>query len=120
MRGYEHANGIALDLWEEVYPDSVLVALTDTFSTKAFFQVRQSFEKQCLQLGSVSRVMNRTFLAMQNAPAGGVYCDKTLVTRSPLLRRLRRSTSGSALTIERTTISSVSPYLDKTLALQKH
>ena len=40
MRGYEHANGIALDLWEEVYPDSVLVALTDTFSTKAFFQVR--------------------------------------------------------------------------------
>ncbi|KAH9178346.1 nicotinate phosphoribosyltransferase [Lactarius sanguifluus] len=38
MRGYEHANGIALDLWEEVYPDSPLVALTDTFSTKAFFQ----------------------------------------------------------------------------------
>ncbi|KAF8274821.1 nicotinate phosphoribosyltransferase [Lactarius quietus] len=38
MRGYEHANGIALDLWEEVYPNAVLVALTDTFSTKAFFQ----------------------------------------------------------------------------------
>lgn len=39
MRGYKHANSIALDLWEEVYPDAVLVALTDTFSTKAFFQV---------------------------------------------------------------------------------
>ncbi len=41
MRGYEHANAIALDLWEEVYPNSpMLLALTDTFSTKAFFQVR--------------------------------------------------------------------------------
>ena len=40
MRGYEHANGIALDLWEEVYPNKLtLLALTDTFSTKAFFQV---------------------------------------------------------------------------------
>ncbi|KAI0297289.1 nicotinate phosphoribosyltransferase [Multifurca ochricompacta] len=38
VRGYEHANGIALDLWEEVYPNSLLIALTDTFSTKAFFQ----------------------------------------------------------------------------------
>jgi nicotinate phosphoribosyltransferase len=43
MRGYEHANSIALDLWEEVYPDAALVALTDTFSTKAFFQVRPKF-----------------------------------------------------------------------------
>jgi len=41
MRGYEHANGIALDLWEQVYPSGLtLLALTDTFSTKAFFQVR--------------------------------------------------------------------------------
>ncbi|KAI9462158.1 nicotinate phosphoribosyltransferase [Russula earlei] len=39
MRGYEHANGIALDLWEQVYPSGMtLLALTDTFSTKAFFQ----------------------------------------------------------------------------------
>ncbi|KAH9958543.1 nicotinate phosphoribosyltransferase [Russula dissimulans] len=39
MRGYEHANGIALDLWEQVYPSGLtLLALTDTFSTKAFFQ----------------------------------------------------------------------------------
>jgi len=40
MRGYEHANGIALDLWEGVYQPNkmTLLALTDTFSTKAFFQ----------------------------------------------------------------------------------
>ncbi|TCD70181.1 nicotinate phosphoribosyltransferase [Steccherinum ochraceum] len=38
MRGYEHANGIALDLWEDVYPDVLLLALTDTFSTEAFFK----------------------------------------------------------------------------------
>ena len=37
--GYAHANGFALDLWEEVYPGVLLIALTDTFSTKAFFQV---------------------------------------------------------------------------------
>lgn len=40
MRGYDLANNIALDLWEEVYPKGLtLLALTDTFSTKAFFQV---------------------------------------------------------------------------------
>ncbi|TFY72028.1 hypothetical protein EVG20_g971 [Dentipellis fragilis] len=38
MRGYEHANGIAMDLWEAVYHDVLLIALTDTFSTKAFWQ----------------------------------------------------------------------------------
>ena len=44
MRGYEHANNIALDLWKEVYPNGLtLLALTDTFSTKAFFQVRARF-----------------------------------------------------------------------------
>jgi len=38
MKGYEHANGIAMDFWEAVYPNVLLLALTDTFSTKAFFQ----------------------------------------------------------------------------------
>jgi nicotinate phosphoribosyltransferase len=38
LRGYENANAIALDLWEEVYPESLLFALTDTFSTEAFFK----------------------------------------------------------------------------------
>ncbi|KAI0790194.1 nicotinate phosphoribosyltransferase [Irpex lacteus] len=38
LKGYEHANGKALDLWEEVYPDVLLLALTDTFSTEVFFR----------------------------------------------------------------------------------
>lgn len=29
-----------MDLWEAVYPNVLLVALTDTFSTEAFYQVR--------------------------------------------------------------------------------
>ena len=39
MKGYEHANGLALDLWESVYPDALHLALTDTFSTEAFYKV---------------------------------------------------------------------------------
>jgi len=38
MKGYENANSIALDLWEDVYPNALLMALTDTFSTTAFFK----------------------------------------------------------------------------------
>jgi nicotinate phosphoribosyltransferase len=38
MKGYEHANSVALDLWEEVYPNTLQIALTDTFSTSAFFK----------------------------------------------------------------------------------
>ena len=40
MKGYENANSIALDLWEDVYPNALLMALTDTFSTTAFFKAR--------------------------------------------------------------------------------
>ncbi|KAH6913253.1 nicotinate phosphoribosyltransferase [Coprinopsis sp. MPI-PUGE-AT-0042] len=40
MKGYENANGKALDIWEEIYNGGnvPLIALTDTFTTKAFFQ----------------------------------------------------------------------------------
>jgi hypothetical protein len=38
MKGYANANSIAMDLWEDVYPDVLLLALTDTFSTVAFFK----------------------------------------------------------------------------------
>ncbi|PAV24028.1 nicotinate phosphoribosyltransferase [Pyrrhoderma noxium] len=38
IRGYEGANGVALDLWEQVYPKGPLIALTDTFSTDIFFK----------------------------------------------------------------------------------
>ncbi|KAH9925514.1 nicotinate phosphoribosyltransferase [Fomitopsis serialis] len=38
LKGYEHANGTALALWEEVYPDALQLALTDTFSTEVFYK----------------------------------------------------------------------------------
>ncbi|KAF8072119.1 nicotinate phosphoribosyltransferase [Lyophyllum atratum] len=38
LKGYEHTHNVSLDLWESVYRDSVLIALTDTFSTDAFFK----------------------------------------------------------------------------------
>jgi nicotinate phosphoribosyltransferase len=42
LTGYEHANSTALGLWEALYPDAMLLALTDTFSTKVFFMVHTS------------------------------------------------------------------------------
>lgn len=38
LTGYDDANIRALRLWEETYPNELLVALTDTFSTQAFFK----------------------------------------------------------------------------------
>ncbi|KAJ7284818.1 Quinolinate phosphoribosyl transferase [Mycena rebaudengoi] len=38
LKGYEAANSVALDLWESVYPNAILVALTDTFSSGVFFK----------------------------------------------------------------------------------
>ena len=40
--GYEGANGRALDLWDDVYPNGPRTALTDTFSTDVFFKVSSS------------------------------------------------------------------------------
>ncbi|ORY89415.1 nicotinate phosphoribosyltransferase [Leucosporidium creatinivorum] len=38
LTGYEGSNGRAMDLWEKTYPSGALsIALTDTFSTKPFF-----------------------------------------------------------------------------------
>ncbi|KAG7451014.1 nicotinate phosphoribosyltransferase [Guyanagaster necrorhizus] len=38
LKGYETANSLALELWEQTFPNSkALIALTDTFSTGAFF-----------------------------------------------------------------------------------
>jgi nicotinate phosphoribosyltransferase len=39
LRGYANSHNIALQYWEETYPRELLVALTDTFSTQAFFKV---------------------------------------------------------------------------------
>jgi len=38
LKGYENANAAALDMWEDVYPDGLLFALTDTFTTESFFK----------------------------------------------------------------------------------
>ena len=38
--GYEHANAKALDLWHGIYGTANLIALTDTFTTEAFFKVK--------------------------------------------------------------------------------
>ncbi|VDC07221.1 unnamed protein product [Peniophora sp. CBMAI 1063] len=38
LTGYDNVNGRAMNLWEQVYGKSLLIALTDTFSTKAFFK----------------------------------------------------------------------------------
>ncbi|CAL1712964.1 unnamed protein product [Somion occarium] len=38
LLGYDNANGKSLDLWESVYPNVLLLALTDTFSTEAFYK----------------------------------------------------------------------------------
>lgn len=38
LRGYDQANGLGLDLWVAAYPDALLLALTDTFSTETFYK----------------------------------------------------------------------------------
>ncbi|TFK70289.1 nicotinate phosphoribosyltransferase [Pluteus cervinus] len=38
LKGYEQANVSALHLWENLYSDAALIALTDTFSTDVFFK----------------------------------------------------------------------------------
>jgi nicotinate phosphoribosyltransferase len=39
LEGYEGSNGLAMDKWDQTYPDGQLtIALTDTFSSKPFFE----------------------------------------------------------------------------------
>ncbi|KAG6810433.1 hypothetical protein H0H92_011875 [Tricholoma furcatifolium] len=38
IKGYHSTHCESLDLWEAVYPNSLLIALTDTFTTEAFFK----------------------------------------------------------------------------------
>jgi len=38
LKGYERTHLKAMDLWEAVYPNAMLVALTDTFTTEAFYK----------------------------------------------------------------------------------
>jgi len=100
MRGYEHANSIALDLWEEVYPDSVLVALTDTFSTKAFFQDFASDIERARRWRALRQDSGDPFTF---APRAKEFYERLGINHR-----------------ERTIVYSDSLDLDKTLALKKH
>ncbi|KAL4066783.1 Quinolinate phosphoribosyl transferase [Scleroderma yunnanense] len=48
MEGYDNANTRALQLWEQTYPNVLLTALTDTFSTQVFFkEFTQDRDRAC-------------------------------------------------------------------------
>ncbi|KAF7375058.1 Nicotinate phosphoribosyltransferase [Mycena sanguinolenta] len=49
LTGYEDANSIAMNLWEEVYPNALLIALTDTFSSETFFKSYASDKERALR-----------------------------------------------------------------------
>ncbi|KAF7316963.1 Nicotinate phosphoribosyltransferase [Mycena chlorophos] len=49
LKGYEDANSVAMDLWESVYPNALLIALTDTFSSDAFFKSYSSDKERALR-----------------------------------------------------------------------
>ncbi|KAJ7052527.1 nicotinate phosphoribosyltransferase [Mycena amicta] len=49
LKGYEDANSVAMDLWEAVYPNALLIALTDTFSSDAFFKSYSSNRERAMR-----------------------------------------------------------------------
>ncbi|KAJ7274570.1 nicotinate phosphoribosyltransferase [Mycena haematopus] len=49
LKGYKDANSVAMDLWEEVYPNTLLIALTDTFSSETFFKSYASDRARALR-----------------------------------------------------------------------
>ncbi|KAJ7674164.1 nicotinate phosphoribosyltransferase [Mycena rosella] len=49
LKGYENANSVAMDLWEEVYSNALLIALTDTFSSEAFFKSFSSDRERAMR-----------------------------------------------------------------------
>ena len=42
-----------MDFWEAVYPNALLVTLTDTFSTEVFYQVRPTMIAKRTQLAEI-------------------------------------------------------------------
>lgn len=84
MKGYENTHSHAMDLWEVVYPDSVLIALTDTFTSDAFFKVR------LLTYHVLHRLMwvygtHRTLQRIPSVPVDGPVYARILEIRSHLL-----------------------------------
>ncbi|KAJ7773032.1 nicotinate phosphoribosyltransferase [Mycena metata] len=49
LKGYRDANSVAMDLWEAVYPNALLIALTDTFSSGAFFKSYASDKERAMR-----------------------------------------------------------------------
>ncbi|KAJ7726058.1 nicotinate phosphoribosyltransferase [Mycena maculata] len=49
LKGYEDANSVAMNLWEDVYPNTLLIALTDTFSSEAFFKSFASDKERAMR-----------------------------------------------------------------------
>ncbi|KAF7330408.1 Nicotinate phosphoribosyltransferase [Mycena venus] len=49
LKGYEDANSVAMNLWEDVYPNALLIALTDTFSSEAFFKSYASDKERAMR-----------------------------------------------------------------------
>ncbi|KAJ6577250.1 nicotinate phosphoribosyltransferase [Mycena capillaripes] len=49
LKGYDDANSVAMNLWEEVYPNALLIALTDTFSSEAFFKSFSSNKERAIR-----------------------------------------------------------------------
>ncbi|KAJ7433192.1 hypothetical protein FB451DRAFT_1064664 [Mycena latifolia] len=43
LKGFEDANYIAMNLWEVVYPNTLLIALSNTFSSEVVFKVFSIF-----------------------------------------------------------------------------
>jgi nicotinate phosphoribosyltransferase len=66
LKGYEDANAKALTLWEETYSNNLFVALTDTFSTKVFFQ---EFEKNPARAGKWTGLRQDSGNPFEFAPA---------------------------------------------------
>ncbi len=107
LRGYEHANATALELWEKTYPNVLQIALTDTFSTEAFYKVRTSIYIPFAQYSRAPFVADivyatpRTSSRIRTSHSSGPGCGKTRATRSSTHHAQSRCTSNSAWTTRR-------------------
>jgi len=83
MKGYENANSIALDLWEELYSGSLLIALTDTFSTDAFFKTFATDRARAQRWAGLRQDSGDPYVFAPNAKA--VYESMGIDSREKLI-----------------------------------
>ncbi|GAA5874479.1 hypothetical protein JCM16303_005865 [Sporobolomyces ruberrimus] len=68
FEGYEHCNGRAMDAWEKIYPDgSLSIALTDTFTTKPFFEDFASNPERALRWKGLRQDSGDPLVLLQTA-----------------------------------------------------